>query len=243
MIENKPMKNPGPGQKELHEHIKGRGVISNLALGLSDGLVTNISFLAGFGGAISNISVIRIAGFAVMLAGAVSMFFGGLLSGRAERELFKADAARERSEIESEPEEEKEELRSLYMKKGLTRKEAGMVVKRVTSDKRKWLDDLLTEELHLHEAELEDPLKIAAATGMAFLIGALVPLVPYLLFSIKSQALPSSVILSLIFLFAAGYWKGHLVGRRKWQSALELLIVGVVASVLLYAFGSLLAFA
>jgi VIT1/CCC1 family predicted Fe2+/Mn2+ transporter len=229
--------NPSKPVRELHGHIKGRGLISNIALGLSDGLVTNIAFLAGFGGAVSDIGVIRFAGLAAMLAGSISMFFGGLLAGRSEHDLYEADLAREKSEIESEPEEEKEELRSLYLDKGLTKQEADIVVRRITADKGKWLEDLLAQEVHIHRTELENPLKIALAIGLAFMAGAFVPLVPYLLLTIKSQALISSIILSLVFLLGSGYWKGQLVGRGKWKSGLEMLAIGAIASSILYLIG------
>jgi VIT1/CCC1 family predicted Fe2+/Mn2+ transporter len=230
--------NSTASKKEIHEHIKGRGLISSVALGLSDGLVTNIAFLAGFGGAVSDIGVIRFAGLAVTLAGAISMFFGGLLAGRSERDLFEADLVREQNEIENEPEEEKDELRSLYLEKGLTTQEADIVVRRITSDKRKWLEDLLTQEVHIHKTELQNPLTVALAIGLAFVAGASVPLIPYLLLTVKSEALVISIIVSLIFLFGAGYWKGHLVGRRKWKGGLEMLAIGAVASSLLFVIGS-----
>ena len=229
-------------EMEVHKHIRGRGLISGIALGLSDGLVTNIAFLSGFGSATSNIGIIRFAGIAVMLAGSLSMFFGGLLAGRSETELFRADAAREASEIETEPEEERNELKSFYLQKGLTSQEADIVVKRVTSDKRKWLEDLLTHELHIHEAELENPFKVALAIGLAFLAGAFVPLVPYLILSSKNLALIISIVLSLIFLFGAGYWKGMIVGRNRAKNAVEMLAIGAFASLLLYAVGTLLVF-
>ncbi len=72
--------------KEKHPHIKGRGLIGDLALGLSDGVVTNLALLAGFAGAMEALNIIRFAGLASMLAGAVSMFFGGLMAGRAEHD-------------------------------------------------------------------------------------------------------------------------------------------------------------
>jgi vacuolar iron transporter family protein len=227
-------------KKELHEHIRARGLISHAALGLSDGLVTNIAFLAGFGGAVSDMSIIRFAGLAVMLAGAISMFFGGFLAGRSEHELYRADAAREKLEIESEPEEEKAELRSFYLEKGLTSQEADIVVRRITSDKRKWLEDLLTQELHIHETELENPIKVAIALGLAFLAGSFVPLIPYLVLNVRSEAVLISIVLSLGFLFGSGYWKGILVGRGKWRSGTEMLAIGAAASAVLYVIGNLL---
>src|SRR6266571_5543137 len=89
---------------ELHSHIRGRGFIAKAALGVSDGLVTNLAFLSGFAGAQSDLGLIRFAGVAAMLAGAISMFFGGVLAGRAEVDSYQADVRREASEIETEPE-------------------------------------------------------------------------------------------------------------------------------------------
>ena len=104
-------KNPQQAQKpftreayvERHAHIGGRGLISAAALGLADGLVSNLAFLTGFGGAVASIDLILFAGVAAMLAGSVSMFFGGILSARSEFDLFKADSNREAYEIEHEP--------------------------------------------------------------------------------------------------------------------------------------------
>ena len=99
--------------EEKHKHIPGRGLIGDLALGLTDGVITNVAFMAGFAGAVQSIDFIRFAGIASMLAGAVSMFFGGLSSARADEDLFKEDARRELKEIELEPDEERQELTKL----------------------------------------------------------------------------------------------------------------------------------
>ncbi len=228
---------------EKHEHIHGRGIIRDIALGLSDGVVTNVAFLAGFSGAILDLGVIRLAGIAAMLAGAVSMFFGGLMAARSEHDLFRADSRREAGEIESEPEEERTELKNFYLEKGLTQEESEMVVNRVTSDKKKWLEDQLIHELHIHEKELEKPLKVAGVIGLSFLVGALVPLTPYLVFSSTRFSMIVSIVLSLAFLFCAGSIKGRLAGRKYWKSGLEMLAIGGVASALLFFIGSLLVFA
>src|SRR5213594_175600 len=120
---------------ERHKHIRARGYIGSSALGISDGLVTNLAFLSGFAGATNNLPLIRFAGIASMLAGAISMFFGGLLAERSEYELYQADAKREAGEIEQEPEEEKSELRNFYVAKGLSQAEAGKPVQDGRSDR------------------------------------------------------------------------------------------------------------
>lgn len=227
---------------EIHRHIPGRSFIAKAALGVSDGLVTNLAFLSGFAGARSDLSLIRFAGFAAVLAGAISMFFGGILAARSEVDLFQADVRREAFEIEEEPEEERQELREFYLRKGLTGEEASMVVDRVSSDKRKFLEDLMIHELHLHEASLENPYVSGAVIGGAFLVGALMPLGPYLFLSTTTDSILVSLATSLVFLFLVGGWKGRIAGRRFWNGGAETLVVGVAGSAILYLIGSLFGF-
>lgn len=232
----------GQPDKEVHQHIHGRGVIRDIMLGLSDGVITNVAFLAGFSGAVQSIEIIRFAGISAMLAGAVSMFFGGLIAARSERDMFRADSIRESTEIETEPDEERSELKTFYLQKGLTDEESETVVSRITSDRKKWLEDLLMHELHIHETKLERPLKTAAVIGLSFLFGALIPLISYLWINMISTAILSSVASSLVFLFVVGGWKGKLSGRRFSAAGLEMLLIGAAAAAMLFLIGSLLVF-
>jgi vacuolar iron transporter family protein len=227
---------------ERHPHIAGRGLISASALGLADGLVTNLAFLTGFSGAVSNDPLIRFAGLAAMLAGTVSMFFGGVLSARSEHDLFKADSEREAYELEHETDEEMREMKWIYMDKGLTEQESDMVVNRLLTNKEKFLEDMLTNELHVHQHSLQNPYRLGAVIGLSFFVGALVPLAPYYLVPGKSFAVATSVVLSLAFLFAAGEWKGRTVKRKPLRSGLETLLIGAAAAGILYAIGSAFVF-
>ena len=227
---------------ERHKHIQARNYIADSALGLSDGLITNLSFLTGFSGAISSIALIRVAGIAAMLAGSVSMFFGGLLATRSHIDLYHADSKREGYEIAHEPEEETRELKNFYLEKGLTEAEAKTVVDRVTSNKEKWLEDMLIHELHLHKSELGNPYKKGVIIGFSFLVGSLVPLLQYLLLTLKDYSVLASLSTSLLFLFVVGAWKGRIVGKNIWRSGIEMLSVGVAGSILLYAIGTALFF-
>jgi vacuolar iron transporter family protein len=227
---------------ELHRHIRGRSFVAKSALGLADGLVTNLAFLSGLAGSAASIGLIRFAGAAAVIAGAVSMFFAGVLAGRSERDLFQADVRRESTEIEVEPDEEKRELQNFYEVKGLTHAEAEMVVDKIAADKKKFLEDLMIHELHVSEATLENPYKSGVVIGGSFLAGALMPLGPYLFLANRNDAVIVSLIVAFTFLFLVGGWKGRIVGRRFWKSGVETLIVGVAASGILYFIGSLLGF-
>jgi vacuolar iron transporter family protein len=228
--------------REIHKHIRARGYIGSSALGVSDGLVTNLAFLSGFAGATSDLQLIRIAGVASMLAGAISMFFGGVLAGRSEYELFQADAKREAGEIEQEPEEEKEELRAFYIAKGLTKDQADGVVEQIASNKAKFLEDILMHELHVHQERLPNPIKIGGVIGLSFLVGALIPLAPFLFLPTKLDSLIIAALVSPIFLFSVGAWRGRVVGKRFWRTGLETLVIGVSAAAVLYLIGLALGF-
>ncbi len=117
-----------------------------------------------------------------------------------------------------------------------------MVVERVSSDKRKFLEDLMIHELHLHKAALENPYVSGLVVGGAFLVGAIVPLGPYILLSTRSDSLLASLAISLLFLFAVGGWKGRIAGRKVWKAGVETLIVGVAGSAILFVIGALFGF-
>ena len=228
--------------REVHKHIRARGYIGSSALGVSDGLVTNLAFLSGFAGATSDLDLIRVAGVASMLAGAISMFFSGVLAWRSEHDLFLADSQREAGEIEQEPEEEKRELKGFYLAKGLTAGQAETVVEQISGDKEKFLEDILMHELHVHRAKLAHPVKMGGIIGGSFLVGAVIPLSPFLLFSARLDALIASALVSPVFLFSVGVWRGRVAGRRFWRSGLETLLIGVSAAVMVYLIGSVLVF-
>lgn len=229
-------------QTEKHKHIRARGYIGSSALGISDGLVTNFVFLSGLAGAIKDMQFLRFAGIASMLAGAISMAFAGFLAQRSEYDLYHADAKREAGEIEQEPEEEKEELKNFYVAKGFSPEEAGRIVEKISINKEKFLEDILMHELHLHETRLENPLKMGGTIGLSFLIGALIPLSPFLLLSTRNDAILAAGLVSPLFLFLVGIWRGRIVGRNVWRSGLETLVIGVAASGVLYLIGSAIGF-
>jgi VIT1/CCC1 family predicted Fe2+/Mn2+ transporter len=232
----------GQVPREKHKHIRARGYIGSSALGVSDGLVTNFAFLSGFAGATANFDLIRVAGAASMLAGAISMFFSGVLAWRSESELFQADARREAGEIEQEPEEEKAELRDFYIAKGLSRPQAEKIVERIASDKSKFLEDILMHELHVHPTKLANPFKMGGVIGLSFLVGALIPLAPFLLLPTRIDSLVLAAIVSPVFLFFVGAWRGRVVGRKIWKAGIETLMIGLSASIIVYVIGSVLVF-
>jgi predicted membrane protein (TIGR00267 family) len=230
-------------QKEIHEHTKGRGIMSNLILGIGDGMIVSLAFLTGVALNGVDLRILIITGASAVISNTVSMFFSGLLAKRTEIDLFNADYKRELYEIEYEPEEEKQEMMDIYRKKGLSAAESKRLVAKITKNKHGWLEDMLLNELHIHKDMLGSPILAGATIGLAALIGGIVPLAPYVFVSSLQSAIYTSVAIALLSLFVVGAIKGHVTKRNMLFSGLEILVVGIVAALIVFGIGKLLVFA
>ena len=132
------------------------------------------------GASAGNPSFILLAGIAGMLAGAFSMGAGEYISMQSQRELFERQIALERAEIEAMPEEEEAELAAAYRAKGFPAEEAARIAHRIFRNPATALDVLVREELGLDPDQLGSPVRAAAGSFVAFSVGAIIPVLPYL---------------------------------------------------------------
>ncbi len=229
------------GQHERWHRAGGRsGTLRAVIFGVSDGLVSNLSLVMGVAGAAGgNPSFILLAGIAGLLAGAFSMAAGEYISMQSQRELFERQIALERAEMEAMPEEEEAELAAAYRAKGFPRDEAARIAHRIFQDPETALDTLVREELGLDPDELGSPWKAAGGSFVAFALGAVVPVIPYL-FGGGTSALLVSLGLSLIALFAIGAAVSLLTGRGLIFSGFRQLGIGLAAALVTYTIGSLI---
>ena len=189
------------------------GTLRAVIFGVSDGLVSNLSLVMGVAGAASdNPSFILLAGIAGLLAGAFSMAAGEYISMQSQRELFERQIELERAEMEAMPEEEEAELAASYRAKGFAPDEAARIAHRIFRDPETALDMLVREELGLDPDELGSPWGAATGSFVAFAIGAVIPVIPYL-FGGGQAVLFVSLGLSLVALFAVGAAVSLLTGR------------------------------
>ena len=229
------------GSREAWHRSGGRsGALRAVIFGVSDGLVSNLSLVMGVAGAASNNpSFILLAGIAGLLAGAFSMAAGEYISMQSQRELFERQIALERSEIELMPEEEQAELAASYRAKGFTKEEADQIAERIFRDPETALDALLREELGLDPDELGSPWGAAFGSFVAFAIGAVIPVLPYLVGG-GTAALALSLGLSLVALFAVGAAVSLLTGRGAIFSGVRQLVIGLAAALVTYTIGSII---
>ena len=218
-------------------HVVSRGGSLRAAVfGINDGLVSNFSLVMGFAGAEARPEYVLLAGVAGLLAGSFSMAAGEYVSMRAQRELFEQQIAMEKQELEMSPKEEEEELSLIYRAKGIPEKEAALLARRIVENPKTAIDTLAREELGLDPSELGSPWRAAASSFIAFVLGALVPVLPYI-FSAGPLAWVASAALSCLALFGVGAILSIFTARGPVFSGMRMLGIGLLASTITYIVG------
>ncbi|MEM5797429.1 MAG: VIT1/CCC1 transporter family protein [Candidatus Aenigmatarchaeota archaeon] len=223
---------------EHERHFKGKE-ISDVILGGQDGLVNVLGVTLGVASATNDPLITLVAGLAATFAETISMAAVAYTSVKADRDYYQAERKLEEEEVEKMPEHEIEEIREIYAKKGFKGKLLNDVVKVITSNKKVWVDTMMTEELNLSLRFGGSPLKSALVVFIAALIGSLIPLIPFALFNLLSvaNAVIVSVILSVIVLFIVGVIKARLTIGNWFTSGLELAVIGMSAAFAGYLIG------
>jgi VIT1/CCC1 family predicted Fe2+/Mn2+ transporter len=228
----------GAGSEGLH--LSGRsGTLRASIFGVSDGLVSNLSLVMGVVGAAADNHFIVLAGVAGLLAGAASMAAGEWISMQSQREVFERQIDVERVELRVMPEQEERELAALYQRKGIPLADAQRLARHLMEDPEMALDTKVREELGLDPDELGSPWGAAVGSFLAFVVGAFVPLVPYLVTS-GGAAFFGSLGLSFVALFAVGGGVSLLTGRSLWRSGLRQMLIGALAAAITFAVGTVI---
>jgi vacuolar iron transporter family protein len=233
---------PGPasiiGVERWHFTSRG-GNLRAAVFGVNDGLLSNFSLVMGFAGAEAKPEYILLAGIAGLLAGAFSMAAGEYVSIRAQREVFEQQIAMEKQELEMSPKEEEEELSLIYQAKGIPENEAARLARRIIQNPKTAIDTLAREELGLNPSELGSPWAAALSSFFAFVIGAFVPVAPYLLTS-GTIGWSASALLSSFALFGVGALLSIFTARGPLVSGARMVVIGLVVSAITYSVGWLL---
>ncbi len=230
---------PAIGRREEWHRGAGGGALRAGVFGVNDGLVSNLSLVMGVAGAEAGREFILLAGLAGLLAGAFSMATGEYVSMRVQREMFEREIDIERAELETDPEEERQELALIYRAKGLPTDEAERVATRLIQDKSTALDTLAREELGLDPGELGSPWGAAISSFLMFAIGAFLPVLPYILLQ-GQLAFYVSLALSGVALAAVGGLTSILTGRSLLFGAARMVGLGAVAAAVTHTVGALL---
>jgi VIT1/CCC1 family predicted Fe2+/Mn2+ transporter len=216
-----------------------KGTLRAAVFGVNDGLVSNASLVMGFAGAHTEPKFILLAGIAGLLAGAFSMAAGEFISMKVQREVLEKLIELEKAELKEVPEKEHRELRQIYESKGLPRKDAEQVSKLLMADKDVALETHLREELGINPDELGSPIGAALSSFASFVVGAGVPVIPYLIFH-SDLSFFLSAGLSAAGLLVVGSVLSSVTGKNWLYSGLRMLLIGAAAALVTYGTGYLL---
>lgn len=219
-----------------HADVSG-GWLRAAVFGAMDGLVSNIGLIAGVGGGGVAPRTIVLTGAAGLVAGAVSMALGEYTSVRTQTEQVAAEVEKERRELERHPDIETEELAQAWIERGLPADLARHVAAVVHTNPSEALRVHAREELGVDPDEQPSPWTAAISSFICFALGALVPLLPYLL---GATVLWPALVAGGVGLFVAGAVVARFTHRSWWVSGLRQLLLGAVAAVITFVLGHLI---
>ncbi len=212
------------------EHLESSEFITDVVIGMADGLTVPFALAAGLSGAVHDNTIIITAGIAEIVAGSIAMGLGGYLSGKTEQEHYQAELKREYDEVEHKPAIEKAEVKEVFANYGFSEKTQDLIVDELVKDKDKWVDFMMKFELGLEQPNPNRARNSAATIGISYIVGGLLPLSAYFFTSTPYEGLILSSGLTIISLFIFGYFKSKVTGQEPIKGALKVTLIGVLAA-------------
>mgnify|MGYP003580785215 FL=1 len=226
----------------LEPHIKESNHIRDFVFGFGDGINTSLGIVAGVGGANSSADFIILASLVGMFTGAKAMAVQNFLAVKSLREILESEIKREEFEIETYPEKERLEIEEIYRAKEFDENLVKQVTDKITSNKKVWLKTMLTEELELNLDIVGNPIKGAFIMFVSFIIGGVLPILPYLLsrsgFIPIQFSLWIAIAISLTSSFLIGAKKANLAKKNWVKGGIEMSGLGTGIALLGYGIGA-----
>lgn len=223
---------------ERHRGGVSGGNLRATVFGINDGLVSNAALVMGVAGSGAAPSIVLMTGTAGLLAGALSMAAGEYVSVRSQRDMYEYQIALEREELAEYPEEEAEELALIYEARGMDLEQARIFARSLLGNPDHALDVLAREELGLNPDDLGSPLGAASSSFFAFALGAVLPLLPFLIGLPAHSVMGWTIGVTAIALAAVGMLISLFTGRNAWLGAARMVAIGGGAGVIAWWVGS-----
>jgi vacuolar iron transporter family protein len=219
-----------PQTPHTERHFTSSAVVRDVVIGMSDGLTVPFALAAGLTGAVNTTGIIVTAGLAEIAAGAIAMGLGGYLAAKSDAEHYAKEREREKREVAEIPHEEMREVAEVFQAYGLTEDETWPIVQALRRQPKNWIDFMMRFELGLEKPNPRRTLVSALTIASAYVVGGLIPLMPYIVTSTTSSALIISIILTIAALLIFGFVKGRFTGMRPLRSALQTALIGSAAA-------------
>jgi vacuolar iron transporter family protein len=218
----------------LHEekHFKSSDLVTDIVIGMSDGLTVPFALAAGLSGAGGGITaaIVVTAGIAEIAAGSIAMGLGGYLAGKTEVDHYDSELKREYWEVDNLPDKEKEEVREVFAEMGLSAQSQELIVAELSKDKDKWVEFMMRFELGLEKPDAKRARNSAMNIGLSYIVGGLVPLSPYFFAATPADGLKWSCVITLLCLFTFGFFKARVTGQNPWVGAIKVALIGSAAA-------------
>jgi VIT1/CCC1 family predicted Fe2+/Mn2+ transporter len=225
----------------LEEHMKSTDLLSDVVIGMSDGLTVPFALAAGLSGAVEgHVNLIWIAGIAEVAAGSIAMGLGGYLAGKTEQDHYKSELKKEYWEIEHKREVEIQEVRVVFLGWGLSKDTAEEATQEIIKDKQRWVDFMMKFELGLESPDPKRARKSAMNIGLSYVVGGLIPLTPYFFVTDAIKGLEISAAITLVCLYVFGYFKSKITGINPWWGGLKVMFIGAIAAATAFAIAKLI---
>ncbi len=219
----------------IETHFESSDVVRDVVIGMADGLTVPFALAAGLSGVGAATHVVVIAGLAEIAAGSIAMGLGGYLASRGDSEHYASERRREEMEVVERTRDEEEEIYGIFEEYGVTRAESDSVLQALKRNPKAWVDFMMRFELGLEEPEVHRARQSAITIAFSYIVGGLVPLLPYMLMDNNARALAASVVITLVALAIFGAVKGRFTGAGIWRSGLQTVSIGGLAAAAAYA--------
>jgi predicted membrane protein (TIGR00267 family) len=230
---------PSMMKSEFEEHLAFRNYMRDIILGANDGLVSIFALVIGVAAGGLSPENVLLAGIAGLVAGAISMSIGEYLSTKSQEEIYDLEKRVEMEHIEHHLDHEKSELREWYAAKGFSAELLEQIVETIASDPDILLSEMMMAEFGVLEEERRSPYIATTIVGIAFVIGSLPPVLPFLFVSKTSTGIFFAAILSMLSLFAVGAIKASIAKVNQYKSGAENMLLGAIGASITYLIGLL----
>jgi len=225
----------------LEEHMQSSDVLTDIVIGMSDGLTVPFALAAGLSGAVGDhVSLIWIAGIAEVAAGSIAMGLGGYLAGKTEIDHYNSELKNEYWELEHKREIEIQEVRDVFLEWGLSKDTAEEATQEIIKDDKRWVEFMMKFELGLEEPDPKRARKSAFNIGLSYIIGGMVPLMPYFFVTNSIDGLKISAVITLVCLYIFGFFKSKMTGINPWWGGVKVMFIGAIAAAAAFSIAKLI---
>jgi VIT1/CCC1 family predicted Fe2+/Mn2+ transporter len=215
---------------DIEQHSRSSSFARDVIMGMADGITVPFAIAAGLAIGAASRHLIITGGFAEIAAGSISMGLGGYLAAKSYVDYYQSEKQREIDEIKNKHDVELKEVEGILETYGVTEPESKKITESISKNKSTWLNFMMRFELGLEKPDRAQAIKSAATIALAYVVGGLIPLSPYIVLENETRAFSFSILVTILALIVFGYVRGKFTTGKPLRSAIETIVIGGVAA-------------